>query len=155
MKIIILSPGASRLEGVPRLIEHYATLLSKYAAVEIKAVKRQADPRSPKEIKRFETLELFKAVPKDYAVIAMDERGRQLSTVEFAAELDKFKNSSKKGLAFLIGGQEGIDFSAAPEVDMKLALSRMTFPHDLARAILLEQLFRAFSFLDGRPYHRE
>ena len=95
------------------------------------------------------------AIPRDAAVIVLDERGRLLSSRAFAASLAAWQQQSRSDLAFLIGGPEGIAPDLIERADLVLALGRMTWPHRLARVLLAEQLYRASAILAGHPYHRE
>ena len=88
------------------------------------------------------------AVPKGARLIALDERGAELTTVQFAKLL-------QAPAAFVIGGAEGLSAATKSEADSALRLSAMTLPHALAQVILLEQIYRAATFLTGHPYHRE
>ena len=90
---------------------------------------------------------LAAALPKSVRLIALDERGRELTTAQFAKLLDTPS-------AFLIGGAEGLSAATKSDAQMTLRLSAMTLPHALAQVLLLEQLYRAATFLTGHPYHR-
>ena len=88
------------------------------------------------------------AVQKGARLIALDERGRQLTTAQFAKLL-------AAPAAFVIGGADGLSAAAKSDADMVLGLSAMTLPHALAQVMLLEQIYRAATLLTGHPYHRE
>jgi 23S rRNA (pseudouridine1915-N3)-methyltransferase len=90
---------------------------------------------------------LATTLPKSVRVIALDERGRECTTGQFAKLLDSPS-------AFVIGGAEGLSEATKREAEMMLRLSAMTLPHALAQVLLLEQLYRAATFLTGHPYHR-
>ena len=87
-------------------------------------------------------------IPKNLRVVALDERGKDLSTKQFAALL-------AEPTAFVIGGAEGLDASLKREASLLLRLSALTLPHALAQVLLCEQLYRAATLLTGHPYHRE
>lgn len=86
--------------------------------------------------------------------IALDEKGRHLDSAAFAAELNRCRALGVRSLAFLIGGPDGHGAQMLGAADLTLSLSTMTFPHMLARVILVEQLYRAATILTGHPYHR-
>jgi len=88
------------------------------------------------------------ALPRHARLVALDERGRDYTTKQFAGLL-------KSETAFVIGGAEGLDVSIKEEAVLLLRLSAMTLPHALAQVVLLEQLYRAATLLTGHPYHRE
>lgn len=97
--------------------------------------------------------QLLAAVPRGARLVLMDAGGRQMSSPDLAAHLQT-QLETYGDLAFVIGGPAGFDPSVVAAADDRLALSRMTFPHELARVVLLEQLYRAFTILRGEPYHR-
>jgi 23S rRNA (pseudouridine1915-N3)-methyltransferase len=97
--------------------------------------------------------QLLAAVPRGAWVILMAADGREMNSTELAAYLQS-QLESYGGLAFLIGGPLGFDPAVAEATHDRLALSQLTFPHELARVILLEQLYRAFTILHGEPYHK-
>lgn len=90
--------------------------------------------------------------PRDH-VVALDERGKQHHTAGFAQRLEAWQALGKP-LVFVIGGADGLDESVRARADERLALSALTFPHPLVRVILIEQLYRAWSFNANHPYHR-
>jgi 23S rRNA (pseudouridine1915-N3)-methyltransferase len=87
------------------------------------------------------------ALPKNSRLVALDERGKDLTTVEFAALL-------KSETAFIIGGPDGLEESVKKDASLLVRLSSLTLPHALAHVVLLEQLYRAATMLTGHPYHR-
>ncbi|HSU75849.1 MAG TPA: 23S rRNA (pseudouridine(1915)-N(3))-methyltransferase RlmH, partial [Burkholderiales bacterium] len=87
------------------------------------------------------------ALPKSARLVALDERGRELTTVQFSKLLDTPR-------AFVIGGADGLSEATRRDAEITLRLSAMTLPHALAQLVLLEQLYRAATFLTGHPYHR-
>ena len=90
----------------------------------------------------------------DY-VILLDEKGKQLSSSAFAGELQSLMNQSIKQIAFVIGGPYGFSDEVYKRANRKLSLSEMTFTHQMVRLFLIEQIYRAFAILQGKPYHHE
>ena len=88
-------------------------------------------------------------------IVALDERGKTLSSIEFARKLEGWRDNGRREARFLIGGADGHDQSIKDKADLLLAFGPATWPHLLARAMLAEQLFRATSILANHPYHRE
>lgn len=103
---------------------------------------------------RAEGERLLAALRRDEFVVALDERGRQLTTRELAAFLQE-RMQDGRDLAFVIGGPDGLAPEVLARADLTWSLSRLTFPHALVRVILAEQLYRAHSILANHPYHRE
>ena len=94
--------------------------------------------------------------PADGAVIVLlDERGNSMSSIEFAKQLERWRDSGKREIRFLIGAADGHDEAQRKSADLLLSFGEATWPHLLVRAMLAEQLFRATSILANHPYHRE
>jgi 23S rRNA (pseudouridine1915-N3)-methyltransferase len=97
---------------------------------------------------------LDRALPKAATVIALDERGKLMSSPDFAHTLARFRDDGVGDLAFLIGGADGLSPALRARADLALSFGKMVWPHMLARVMLTEQLYRAASILAGAPYHR-
>lgn len=97
---------------------------------------------------------LSAAVPAGALRVVLDERGRQMSSPEFADRLAGWRDQGRRDVAFLIGGADGLAPSLRDEADAALSFGRMVWPHILVRVMLAEQLYRAASILAGAPYHR-
>ena len=97
---------------------------------------------------------LLNAIPSQSIVIAMDEHGKAFSSEDFSKQISLWQQESSQ-LAFLIGGADGHGKAILERANLTMQLSKMTFPHLLAKALLMEQLYRAHSLLSGHPYHRE
>jgi 23S rRNA (pseudouridine1915-N3)-methyltransferase len=110
---------------------------------------------SPSARKDEEAVGLIAAIPADAVVAALDEHGTQLDSRAFAARLEKWRDGGKEDLAFLIGGADGLGTRALEQADLRIAFGPMTWPHQLVRLMLAEQLYRAVTILSGHPYHRE
>jgi 23S rRNA (pseudouridine1915-N3)-methyltransferase len=156
VRVRLIAVGSRMPKWVREAYEDYITRLGsvlKISLVEIEPGPRSAG-RPPQKAIESEAQKLLAAVRKDEYVVALDERGAEMTTRELAAWL---KNRMQEGrdLAFLIGGPDGF----APEVlgrsDLKWSLSRLTFPHALVRVVLAEQLYRAHGVLVNHPYHRD
>ena len=106
------------------------------------------------ERKREEADRLRGASPEGALRIVLDETGRTLSSEEFAAAIAAFRDAGPRDLAILIGGPDGHDETLRRGADLVLSLGRMTYPHQIARILLAEQLYRAATILGGHPYHR-
>ncbi len=97
---------------------------------------------------------LLAKIPASYNRIGLDPRGQALSSEEFAKQLARYRDQGTEGLAFLIGGADGLDSAAGGKPAQALSLGPMTLPHGLARIVLAEQIYRAATILAGHPYHR-
>ena len=97
---------------------------------------------------------LARAVPNGALLAVLDERGRVLSSPEFADQLAKWRDGGRQDVAFVIGGADGIDPGLRANAEFSLSFGKMVWPHMLVRVMLAEQLYRAASILSGAPYHR-
>jgi 23S rRNA (pseudouridine1915-N3)-methyltransferase len=119
---------------------------------------REVDLRqtmTPEKRKIREAEKLLAAVPEGALLVALDEKGKSLSSREFAQKLGAWRDDGIADLGFLIGGADGLDPSIRKKAALVLSLGPMTWPHLLVRGMLAEQLYRAQSILTGHPYHRE
>lgn len=134
------------------LFDGYAGRLSVPLALKSCEEKRRLPPA---DRKRREAELLLKLVPKGALVVALDQRGKTVSSADFARLLESWRTRGIKDVCFLVGGADGLDDSALPGAALVLSLGPMTWPHLLVPVLLAEQLFRAESILAGHPYHRE
>jgi 23S rRNA (pseudouridine1915-N3)-methyltransferase len=110
--------------------------------------------RSSAERRREEAERLLSRVPEGAVLIALDESGRSLSSEAFADLLARYRDGGARDLALAIGGPDGHGEALLVRADLRLSLGAMTFPHQLARILIAEQLYRAATILAGHPYHR-
>ena len=101
-----------------------------------------------------EAMVMLGKVPPSHKLVCLDREGGQLGSAEFARAIGGFRDNGAPGLAFLVGGAEGLAPEVLARADLKLSLGPMTLPHGLARVVLAEQLYRAATILAGHPYHR-
>jgi len=97
---------------------------------------------------------LLRAVPAGAVLAVLDERGRGLSSPDFAAQLARWRDGGRQDVAFVIGGADGIDPALRARAEFSLSFGAMVWPHMLVRVMLVEQLYRAATILSGGPYHR-
>ena len=97
---------------------------------------------------------LSRAVPSGAVMVTLDERGRVLSSPEFAEQIARWRDGGRQDLAFVIGGADGIDPGLRARADFSISFGRMVWPHMLVRVMLAEQIYRAATILSGGPYHR-
>lgn len=107
------------------------------------------------ELAKAESDELLKHVPKGSRLIALDEKGTQFTSRDFARWLESEQNSGTRTIAFLIGGPEGFSQSITRRVHLVLSMGKMTWTHEMCRALLLEQVYRAICIQHKIPYHRD
>ena len=110
--------------------------------------------RRPDERKRDEAAALKNAIDPRLAIFALDEGGKAMSSEAFAGAIGRRRDEGAAGIAFVIGGADGLDPGFLAEAHMKIAFGAMTWPHQIVRVLLAEQLYRAATILAGHPYHR-
>ena len=110
-------------------------------------------PQEKRKIREFE--KLLAAVPEGAVLVTLDEKGKALSSREFALKLGAWRDDGIADLALLVGGADGLDKSIREKAALVLSLGLMTWPHLLVHGMLAKQLYRAQSILTGHPYHRE
>nr|CAD6438146.1 23S rRNA (pseudouridine(1915)-N(3))-methyltransferase RlmH [Rhizobium sp. Q54] len=109
---------------------------------------------SPDTRKREEAAALERALPEGALLVLLDERGRSLDSEAFAARISQFRDGGKRDMIIAIGGADGLDPALRERCDAVLNLGAMTWPHQLVRILIAEQLYRAVTILSGHPYHR-
>lgn len=110
--------------------------------------------RSDEEVRRREGVRILKAIPENFYVVLTDRQGRALTSERFAARLDKLLVGGRSNIAFVIGGTVGVSDEIRARADETVSFSQMTMAHQLARVVLLEQIYRALSIIRGEKYHR-
>jgi 23S rRNA (pseudouridine1915-N3)-methyltransferase len=143
--------GKTRDRNWKALQDEYLKRLSRFVPCEVKEAK---DPEGPNRIETEGNRLLQLLNPKCFAVL-LDPAGKSITSPELAEQVKSWENRSLKEIAFIIGGAEGVSGAVAERADDRLSLSFLTFTHEMARVILLEQLYRAFTILKGFPYHNE
>ena len=154
MKITIVAVGLRQPAWADAAIEDYLSRFPKDWNVTVKAVKPELRAgQSTARIMQTETERILAAIPTGSLVIAMDERGKDFTTVDFAKKIAAWRDAGES-LAFVIGGADGLDPALKSQARAMMRLSSMTLPHAMARVLLVEQIYRAFSILNNHPYHR-
>ena len=152
MKIKILWVGKTQEEWVRRGIEEYAGRIRRYVLLEIGEVKEEKGAQAEAG-RKTESDRLMKLVGKNSRLVLLDERGEQLTSPQLAALLGAERDGGTGELVFAVGGAYGFSDELRAGAHKLLALSRMTFTHQMVRPFLLEQLYRGFTILGNEPYH--
>lgn len=154
MKITIVAVGIKQPNWADTAIEDYLNRFPKDWQVSVKAVKPELRAGQSKEkIMQIEAERIRAAIPEHAVMVALDERGRDFTTVDFSKKISAWRDAGDS-VAFIIGGADGLDANLKKEASMMMRLSSMTLPHAMARVMLVEQVYRAFSILTNHPYHR-
>jgi 23S rRNA (pseudouridine1915-N3)-methyltransferase len=151
MRLHIVAVGKLKAGPHAALAQHYAERLAWPLVLREVEEKR---PLPAAELKEREGALLLAAAPTGAVLVALDERGKTLTSAAFAQKIAQWRDAGTADLAFLIGGADGLAESVRQKAQLVLSLGAMTWPHLLARGMLLEQLYRAQQILAGHPYHR-
>jgi 23S rRNA (pseudouridine1915-N3)-methyltransferase len=150
MKVRFVWVGKTKNKGCSVLQNEYFERLSHFVKCEISEV-RDSDGREAREI---EGKRILEKLNPNSLVCLLDVGGRCISSHDLAVEVEKWQNSAVKEVVFVIGGSEGVSQAVADRAGDRISLSFLTFTHDFARVILLEQLYRAFTIIKGYPYQK-
>lgn len=154
MRLVIASVGKPRDRHLAAAIDEYETRASRYWPLDVVEV-REASGRgvSPEEAKSREGARLLERVPAGAFVVACDERGDRLTSAEFAIMVNDSRDRARD-MAFVIGGAFGLPEEVRSAATRRIQLAPFTMPHELARLVLAEQLYRAGTIVRGEPYHK-
>ncbi|MDI6844459.1 MAG: 23S rRNA (pseudouridine(1915)-N(3))-methyltransferase RlmH [Anaerosomatales bacterium] len=154
MRIFVVAVGKLKEPYFQAAAEEYLKRLRPYAEVRVVEVPDQDLARGEERARRTEAEAVLRALPEGAHVVALDARGVQRSSEELAERLSALALDGRSGIAFVVGGSAGLDPVVLERADETLSLGKMTLPHQLARVVLLEQIYRAFRIARGEPYHR-
>ena len=159
MKITILTVGKIKEKYLRDAIAEYSKRLSRYAKLEIIEVADEKTPDNASEtvetnIKNKEAERLLKYIRDDAYLITLEIKGKQLTSEELAQKIDTLGVQGTSHIIFVIGGSLGLGEEVLKRSNYALSFSKMTFPHQLMRVILLEQVYRAYRISSGEPYHK-
>lgn len=157
MKITLLVVGKTTDSLVEKLTEVYNQRLKHYVDFQFVIIPELKNTKSmsEQEQKQREGELILKSIPAGSRVVIMDEHGKEYTSVEFSQKISSFMNSGAKNVFFVIGGPYGFSADVYAAANEKISLSKMTFSHQMVRAIFTEQLYRAMTILKGEPYHHE
>ncbi len=155
MRLTLICLGKTKERFLQEGIAKYIRYLKPYADIEIRELKEEKiqDLKDAPLIRKKEADKVFKAIPASALLVALDERGREFTSHEFAAFMNGALESGIRDVAFVIGGAMGLDESVTDRANKVIAMSRWTLTHEMARLVLLEQLYRAFTIIKGKTYH--
>ncbi|MCI8798176.1 MAG: 23S rRNA (pseudouridine(1915)-N(3))-methyltransferase RlmH [Dorea sp.] len=159
MKITLVTVGKMKEKYLRDAVAEYAKRLGKYCKLE---VIETADEKTPdhasdtveETIRAKEAERILRYIREDAFVITLEIQGKQLSSEELAKKIETLGVQGKSHIIFVIGGSIGLGKEVLERSDFALSFSKMTFPHQLMRVILLEQVYRSFRIINGEPYHK-
>ncbi len=157
MNIHLWSVGRNHEPYIKAGVEDFTQRISRYFKVKwnIIPVPKNAGMMSETELKKKEAEIILSMLGKDEYLVALDEKGKQMTSVKLASFIQTRANESTRNLVFLIGGAYGIDETVLARANYKWSLAELTFPHQLVRLVLAEQLYRACTIIKNEKYHHK
>ncbi|MEO9900230.1 23S rRNA (pseudouridine(1915)-N(3))-methyltransferase RlmH [Nisaea sp.] len=152
MKLTLAAVGKGRRDVHSDLFTHYKGRLSWPLELREVDIRRKLPPE---QLQEEEAMQLLALVPDGAIAVALDERGKTLSSAEFSSRIGTWRDDGIRDIVFLIGGADGHHDRVRNRADLLFSLGRATWPHMLVRGMIAEQLYRAQQILAGHPYHRE
>lgn len=159
MKITIAAVGKLREKYLKEGIQEYAKRLSRFADMELIEVEDEQapdtlSPAQESQVKQREAERLLKRIKEGSYIVLLDLAGEQTTSEGFASKIKNIMLTGNSHITFIIGGSLGLDQSLISAANYRICLSKMTFPHQLARLILMEQTYRAFKIIKNEVYHK-
>lgn len=159
MKISIVCVGRLKEKYWTAAVDEYSKRLGKYIKLDITELPDEKAPESmsaaqERQVKEKEGERILKAIKDDALVVTLEIEGKQLTSVELAGFISEKMTRGVSHIAFVIGGSLGLSDEVIKKSDYHLSFSKMTFPHQLMRVVLLEQIYRACRINAGEPYHK-
>lgn len=159
MNITVISVGKLKEKYLKEAIEEYSKRLQRYCKISLIELQDEKTPDNASEkeelqIKAKEGEAILKGIKEGSFVIALDLKGKMISSEEFSTYIEELGVNGKSDVVFVIGGSLGISQEVLNRANYKLCFSKMTFPHQLFRVMLLEQIYRAFRIMKNEPYHK-
>lgn len=159
MNIKIITVGKLKEKYLKDAIAEYSKRLTRYCKLEVvelpdEKTSENASPKEEEMVKDKEGKNILQKIKDNEYVIALDLKGKHITSEEFAEFISEKAVMGQPNITFVIGGSLGISQEVLARADYKLCFSKMTFPHQLFRVMLLEQVYRAFRIINGEPYHK-
>lgn len=159
MKITLITVGKIKEKFFRDAADEYGKRLSRYCKLDIREAADEKTPEKASQIQCEQILQkegerILKLMPEDAFVITLEIEGRRLTSEAFASQIERLGVNGTSHIAFVIGGSIGLHNSIKKRADLAVSFSDMTFPHQLMRVVLLEQIYRAFRIINGEPYHK-
>ncbi len=155
MKLHILAVGHKMPDWIANGFDEYAKRMPPELRIELREIKPElrSSGRTADSVMAAERVRIEAALPKNARVVALDERGRDWTTVQLAGAFPAWQQEGRD-VAFIIGGADGLDPQVKARADVLLRVSSLTLPHGMVRVLLAEQLYRAWTITQNHPYHR-
>jgi 23S rRNA (pseudouridine1915-N3)-methyltransferase len=153
MRLRLVWVGKTRNEHLRALVDDYLGRLRHFVRCEVTEL-RESSARTEREGIEDEGRRIIGALHRDAFIVLLDVEGRELSSPGLAGEIEKWQTNGAKEVAFVIGGHNGVSPEVAAHARLRWSLSRLTLTHEMARVMLAEQLYRAYTIIHGLPYQK-
>jgi 23S rRNA (pseudouridine1915-N3)-methyltransferase len=153
MRLRLIWIGKTKNEHLRALVEDYLGRLRRFVRTEVTEL-RESAARTEREGIEDESKRIIGALHREAFVVLLDVEGREWSSIGLAGEVEKWQTSGRQEVAFVIGGHNGVSESVVSRTDFRWSLSRLTLTHEMARVVLAEQLYRAYTIIHGLPYQK-
>ena len=156
MQLSLLTIGKGRIKYLNDGVADYIKRISRYATLTQFEIKEERASRglSPREIAEKEGERILRTIPDNSYLVVLDDKGASCSSKALASRLSDLGLRGESRICFVIGGALGLSKQVVEKADWRLSLSSLTFPHEMARLVLLEQIYRAFTIIRGEKYHK-
>jgi 23S rRNA (pseudouridine1915-N3)-methyltransferase len=153
MHLRLIWVGKTKNEHLRALVEDYLGRLRRFIRSEVTEL-RESAARTEREGIEDEGKRIIGALPGNAFIVLLDVEGREWSSTQLAGEVEKWQTTGKREVVFVIGGHNGVSEEVAARANFRWSLSRLTFTHEMARVVLAEQLYRAYTIIHGLPYQK-
>ena len=154
IEINLICVGNIKEKYLQEMILDYKKRISKYAQIEVIELKDESNKQSENVVKDLEGQRIISAIKDGFYVVLLDLKGEAFDSVSLSKKIDEISTYYSSKIAFIIGGSYGVSEAVKKRANYKLAFSKLTFPHQLIRGMLLEQIYRSFKILNNETYHK-
>ena len=154
IEISVISVGNIKEKYMQELISDYKKRISKYAQIDLVELKDESNKINENVVKELEGERILSSIKDGFYVVLLDLKGEALDSVALSRKIDEISTYHSSKIAFVIGGSYGVSESVKKRANYKISFSKLTFPHQLIRGMLLEQIYRSFKILNNETYHK-
>ena len=154
IEINVISVGNIKEKYLQELIADYKKRISKYAQIDLIELKDESNKINENVVKEIEGERILASIKDGFYMVLLDLKGQMLDSVSLSKKIDEISTYHSSKIAFVIGGSFGVSEAVKKRANFMLSFSKMTFPHQLAKGMLLEQIYRSFKILSNETYHK-
>ena len=154
IEINVISVGSIKEKYLQELIADYKKRISKYSKIELIELKDESNKINENVVKELEGQRILESIKEGFYVILLDLGGQMLDSISLSKKIDEIATYHSSKIAFIIGGSFGVSEAVKKRSNFMLSFSKMTFPHQLAKGMLLEQIYRSFKISNNETYHK-